>query len=914
MVNGREQGAARIRQRGRQRLARQQFQQARIQRQRERRVKNLFENVQTPEQAERLIQQLPEGQRSLARQQLQKLKKQREQKFESRIERLEKQIQRQKQREQSFAERGRSERAETAEAKAAAFQEELEKLKGLRGRSDVPFSGARRVAGAAASAELQKRSALERRERQKEQLESQLSKELGRTTARKIIRGEEVQISQKKVQQLSPETKRALRIGEPTTQQPRTELPEGAIGSAVGGGFLFESGRTPQSREVRGLNLERIQEQIRSGEIDVSGTGDVRIGGQTAQDILPERDFGAAARDIGRIVSESLQRINPDIVIRQFTQGKFRPLTSEEFQEISQRQQELEEKLGRDNLLSPQAILASAVPLGGLRGTSLRALQRAEPELGIGVSQTADDISTILAQSRRTVPSLTRQPFAQSRTLSGFRVRRLEDGTFQIEGGRGATRVRGPRLNIDDMQFTFAGEAGETTARQVRQIPGLLRQARDVPEGITPIESRIELLTRGADPRLFRGRQVALAQTQDEITRILSATPTRFRQAFPGQEQRTFINLDTGRVVRGPLSAAVRRFESGAAIREIGRDAQGRITTFQPSARTGFARAQQLERQVSGVAGKTADELALQNLRQSLSQPRLNAQTLALERLRQSVEQLQPVSPTEASEQITQQLPEDATLSQKITLQNQAKQSVRTQNNELKNLKTQLKERQRTFENKLKNQSRVQENRIKNQLRVNLQQQKNRLRKLQTQKVSQQLINQQRAAVRQARLNLRAFTQTPLKITPRPRISTRLPRRIPPRFPIPSEKKPKRKKPLVSTRRQRVQPFIKQKPAKENKFQQIGSPTTPRTALKKLTRRLDTSLRASGFLTDAKGNKLRPRRLPPGFRFSKNPKTPNLIVERKSRRLDSPREVRRIQQAKRESNLKSSPLILRRRN
>ena len=72
--------------------------------------------------------------------------------------------------------------------------------------------------------------------------------------------------------------------------------------------------------------------------------------------------------------------------------------------------------------------------------------------------------------------------------------------------------------------------------------------------------------------------------------------------------------------------------------------------------------------------------------------------------------------------------------------------------------------------------------------------------------------------------------------------------------------------------------------------------TTKTKARKRLKRELSLTLRASGFIVDQRGRKLKPK-ISKGFRRSKV--DPFRIVEKRSRRLDSRTEVKSIQKAKR---------------
>ena len=213
-------------------------------------------------------------------------------------------------------------------------------------------------------------------------------------------------------------------------------------------------------------------------------------------------------------------------------------------------------------------------------------------------------------------------------------------------------------------------------------------------------------------------------------------------------------------------------------------------------------------------------------------------------------------------------------------------------------------------------QSNTNQNKIKNDLRINAQIQQQKLRQLQSlrlnKQVSQSLIGSQiliqRSILLQAQTQLKTFAQrSGLRIRPRIKTRFKIPKPFPKLKPTPKKKKVER---LIKVKR-KVTPFIKQKPSRENKFKKFGKPTTLPKAKKRLLKELGSSLRASGFLQDAKGNRIKPRSLPREFRFSKNKRTPKIIVERRKFRLDSPQEKSSIQQAKKlaKPKLKSIKLI-----
>lgn len=132
---------------------------------------------------------------------------------------------------------------------------------------------------------------------------------------------------------------------------------------------------------------------------------------------------------------------------------------------------------------------------------------------------------------------------------------------------------------------------------------------------------------------------------------------------------------------------------------------------------------------------------------------------------------------------------------------------------------------------------------------------------------------------------------------------------------------PARRKDAVSKRLKRIpdKKFLDVRVRKRGKDISIGKFKDIKKARRALKKRLGTTLRASGFIFDVrKQRKIRPK-VTKGFRISKVDAF--RLVERRKRRLDSPNEVKKIQQAKKakkafkpvKSNMKSTKLIKKRR-
>ncbi len=159
-------------------------------------------------------------------------------------------------------------------------------------------------------------------------------------------------------------------------------------------------------------------------------------------------------------------------------------------------------------------------------------------------------------------------------------------------------------------------------------------------------------------------------------------------------------------------------------------------------------------------------------------------------------------------------------------------------------------------------------------------------------------IQRQKLLLKQGLISKQKFRRIVKEIARKKRIRKRI------RLPFP-KLKPVKKKPKV---RLKAPPsefgiFVR----KRGKDIRIGTRKTRPAARKFLKKRLTTTLRASGFITDKTGKKIRPK-ITKGFRLSKI--DPRRIVEKRGRRLDTRSEVKAIQKAKsRKPKLKSAPMI-----
>ncbi len=232
----------------------------------------------------------------------------------------------------------------------------------------------------------------------------------------------------------------------------------------------------------------------------------------------------------------------------------------------------------------------------------------------------------------------------------------------------------------------------------------------------------------------------------------------------------------------------------------------------------------------------------------------------------------------------------------------------------IRNLETTLKNQQRNNERISRSksinakrkeafQSMTADNQKKNQLRITAQKEKDALRQLQSSRLKQgtnqaemqRFIQLQRFRVLNAQASLKRFVQgsgSRLRIRQRIR-KTKL--RVP--LPFAEFGKPKKKVLKAFPKLKKFQPFAKISPSSKNKFVKLGKPTTLPKAKRRLFKELDRTISATGLIK-RNGKVVRPKTLPKVFRFSRNKKTPNRIVEKRKFRLSSKIERSSIQKAK----------------
>lgn len=177
-----------------------------------------------------------------------------------------------------------------------------------------------------------------------------------------------------------------------------------------------------------------------------------------------------------------------------------------------------------------------------------------------------------------------------------------------------------------------------------------------------------------------------------------------------------------------------------------------------------------------------------------------------------------------------------------------------------------------------------------------------------SQRILQRQVERQRLLLKQrqqARLKLRQLLRAKpgvlSKLRFRPKF--KFPLIIPPFLlkKVPKKKKKVKKKPKVEDM---FEVFVRRR----GKDISIGTRKTAPKARRFLKKRLATTLRASGFITDPTGQKLKPK-VTKGFRVAK--RDPLRLVEKRGRRLDTSSETGAIQKARREAppKIKSSSMI-----
>ena len=175
---------------------------------------------------------------------------------------------------------------------------------------------------------------------------------------------------------------------------------------------------------------------------------------------------------------------------------------------------------------------------------------------------------------------------------------------------------------------------------------------------------------------------------------------------------------------------------------------------------------------------------------------------------------------------------------------------------------------------------------------------------------TQDVISGRELVVFRNALKTKQALQQQLKLRQRQRLRRRLTERVTPRLGRPRRPRvpppifpggvPKKKPVKKIPKKIEVEftAFVRKR-GKDIKFKTFKTKKAARKGLKK---QLSTTLRASGFITDVAGKKIKPK-VTRGFRISKI--DPFRIVERRRRRLDTGSEVRAIKEAK----LRAKPLI-----
>ena len=184
-----------------------------------------------------------------------------------------------------------------------------------------------------------------------------------------------------------------------------------------------------------------------------------------------------------------------------------------------------------------------------------------------------------------------------------------------------------------------------------------------------------------------------------------------------------------------------------------------------------------------------------------------------------------------------------------------------------------------------------------------IQKQKNKIRTLQAQKTTQKTIQKEMLKLKtlqklRSDLRTKQLQKLRSRLKSKPKIKKL---GIPIFFLLPKGKIKVKKKPTISKGKFKMFSF------KKNKVVKIGSATTKKRAIKKGKRIVNRTLRASLFIT--KNNRRIPLPISKGFRRSKVRK--NVLVELKSRRLDTKSETQAIARKRRlaEPKLKSSKMI-----
>ena len=154
-------------------------------------------------------------------------------------------------------------------------------------------------------------------------------------------------------------------------------------------------------------------------------------------------------------------------------------------------------------------------------GRQIAKVQRAEPEIFLGLEKGLGDTSTLLIGARRQAGRL------RAETLTKFDVLQIGKKTFQVQKGVGAQRISKEMRFFRDYkplketEFTFFGEAKEVAGRVVRK-EDFLGLIKEIKKPISPVYSEVQILTRGEKTELLKSFGVGLQKTEKEITKVLS--------------------------------------------------------------------------------------------------------------------------------------------------------------------------------------------------------------------------------------------------------------------------------------------------------------------------------------------------------------------------------------------------------
>jgi len=220
-------------------------------------------------------------------------------------------------------------------------------------------------------------------------------------------------------------------------------------------------------------------------------------------------------------------------------------------------------------------VLGKGVTYFGKTSTEIRAIEKLEkvkPELFVGLEK-GEDISTLTILSRKKAGRI------QSDTLIKFDVLQTGKKTYQVQAGKGATKITKEKILFRDRpiisqrKFSFYGEAEEGIARIVWESK-LSKLTRGLKEPIKGIYSKVGILTIEKNPRLLKSFGMGIQETKKDITRVLTFPIEKARKLKTGEIKVIDLPIGKEKIIKlfeSPLTlkSKISSLESMGVVKKI---------------------------------------------------------------------------------------------------------------------------------------------------------------------------------------------------------------------------------------------------------------------------------------------------------------------------------------------------------